>query len=203
MTESKGQTATSIPGQRWALNSVALNKFLACLDGDVERAGEQYETIRLALIKFFDWRRAHFPEDLADETLNRVMRKIDEGETLRDVPTYCLGVARFVWRESLKNPDQRRADLAELKQHAAPAQTFLTEADERQSCFEHCLNELPLENRQLILRYYQDERRQKINQRVALAARLGIPLNALRSRAQRIRDRLEQCIADCLEKAAT
>lgn len=188
--------------QQWKLSDSAFTAFLVCLDADPTRAGEQYETIRLALIKFFDWRRAHFPEELADETLNRVMRKIAEGETLREIPTYCLGVARFVWRESLRSPDQHRVEIEDLTNHPAPAQTFLTEPDEQQSCFEHCLAELPLESRQLILRYYQDERRQKINQRLALAERLGIPLNALRSRAQRIRDRLEKCLADCLKKSA-
>ncbi len=194
---------SSTTKQQWTLSGAALAKLLACLDADAERAGEQYEAIRLALVKFFDWRRAHFPEDLADETLNRVIRKIDEGETLRDLPTYCLGVARFVWRESLRSPDHLRADIEELASHAAPAQTSLTETDERQSCFEHCLEALPLESRQLILRYYQDERRQKIDQRLALAVRLGIPLNALRSRAQRIRGQMAQCIAECLKKAVT
>jgi DNA-directed RNA polymerase specialized sigma24 family protein len=35
---------------------------------------------------------------------------------------------------------------------------------------------------------------------VALAERLDIPLNALRSRAQRIRDKLEQCVTRCGRK---
>jgi DNA-directed RNA polymerase specialized sigma24 family protein len=183
--------------QAWQLNDSALTALLVCLDTDAERAGEKYEVLRLKLIKFFDWRRAHYPEELADETLNRVMRKLDEGARLEDVSTYCLGVARFVWRESLRNPEQHHTDLEEAAAHAAPAAPDHTDL---QACFEHCLSELPLESRQLILRYYQDERRQKIDQRLALAEQLGIPLNALRSRAQRIRDRLEQCIADCQNK---
>lgn len=189
---------STTPKQRWALTREALAKFLACLDADVAQAGEQYEHIRLALLKFFDWRRAQFPEELADETLNRVIRKVHEGETLRDVPSYCLGVARLVWRESLKHPESRRAALAEIGPLAAP--TVEVAEDERQACFERCLQELPPENRQIILHYYQDERREKINNRLALTERLGIPLNALRSRVQRIRDRLEQCVVRCLKK---
>ena len=64
-----------------------------------------------------------------------------------------------------------------------------------------CLNELPTESNQLILQYYEDERRVKINNRQAMADRLGIPLNALRSRVQRIRDKLEQCITHCLSRS--
>lgn len=186
------------PKQRWSLTGEALTKFLACLDADATRAGEQYEHIRLTLVKFFDWRRAQFPEELADEALNRVIRKVEEGETLRDVPSYCLGVARLVWRESLKRPENQRADLEDIGPLAAPASE--NEEDERQACFERCLRELSPENRQIILQYYQDERRQKINNRLALTELLGIPLNALRSRVQRIRDRLEQCVMRCLKK---
>src|SRR5206468_2890114 len=101
---------------------------------DEARAGEKYERIRLALVKFFDWRRAHFPEELADEALNRVMRKVAEGETLRDVPTYCMGVARLVLLEALKRPESRRADLEEIGPLAAPAPADEGD-DERQTCF--------------------------------------------------------------------
>jgi hypothetical protein len=50
------------------------------------------------------------------------------------------------------------------------------------------------------MQYYQDEKRDKIDHRKGLAERLGIPLNALRSRAQRMRDRLEKCVSECVEK---
>jgi RNA polymerase sigma factor (sigma-70 family) len=183
---------------KWELTSEALAKFLACLDQDAERAGVRYESIRLALIKFFDWRGAPFPEELADESLNRVIRKVDEGESPRDMPTYCHGVARLVLLESLKRPESRRADIEELDQVAAPEQEI--EQDERLARFARCLSELSAESRQLILQYYQDERRSKINNRLSLAERLGIPLNALRSRAQRIRDKLEECVTRRVKK---
>src|SRR5262249_1573706 len=174
-------------------------KFLACLDPDSDRAGEKYEGLRLTLIKFFDWRGAHFPEECADETINRVIRKIDEGDTIRDIPTYCHGVARLVLLEKLKSPESKRADFEELPAAALVAREP-EEKDEKQDCFEGCLKELPVESRQLILQYYSDDKREKINRRLAIADRLGIPLNALRSRAQRIRNRLEECVNGCLKK---
>ncbi|HEY7179896.1 MAG TPA: sigma-70 family RNA polymerase sigma factor [Blastocatellia bacterium] len=183
----------------WTLSAEALARFLACLDPDSDRAGEKYESLRLTLMKFFDWRGAHFPEELADETINRVIRKIDEGQTFRDIPTYCHGVARLILLEKLKGPESRRADFEELPPAALVAPEP-EEKDERQDCFEQCLQELPVESRQLILQYYGEEKREKINRRLALAERLGVPLNALRSRAQRIRNRLEECVNGCLKK---
>ncbi len=174
-------------------------KLLAWLDPDSEKAGEKYEAIRQKLVKFFDWRGAHFPEDCADETLNRVTRKIDEGDAIQDVATYCHGVARLVFLETLKSPDNKRTDFEELPPLAA-AEPTVEEADARQECFNRCLRELPVVSQQVLLQYYQDEKRSKINNRLSLAERLGIPLNALRNRVQRLRDKLEQCIHRCLQK---
>ena len=66
-------------------------------------------------IKFFEWRGSFFPEELADETLDRTARKIDEGEVIeKNVIALALGVARFVFLETLKHPDNRRAAMEEL-----------------------------------------------------------------------------------------
>ncbi|MEW6734893.1 MAG: sigma-70 family RNA polymerase sigma factor [Acidobacteriota bacterium] len=180
------------------LTGGAFKRFLSCLDADTERAGEKYEAIRRKLVKVFDWRGAHFPEECADETINRIIRKLESGETIHDIPTYCYGIARLVFLETLKKPSNRKVSLDELNSVAAPP--LQEEENAQQECFERCLGKLPIETRQLILQYYQDERRDKINNRQALADRLGIPLNALRSRVQRIRDKLEQCITNCLGK---
>jgi RNA polymerase sigma factor (sigma-70 family) len=180
----------------WVLTGEAFERFLSSLDAEVERAGEKYEAIRRKLVKFFDWRGAQFPEDCADETINRVIRKLESGETIRDISTYCCGIARLVFLETLKRPDRRQVTLDDVKSVATSS--VQQEDSAQQECFEHCLTELPTESRQLILRYYQDERRHKINNRQALADGMGIPLNALRSRVQRIRDKLEQCTTRCL-----
>lgn len=68
----------------------------------------------------------------------------------------------------------------------------------RYECFERCLQSLPDENRDVILEYYQEEKRSKIDRRKTLAERLGVPLNALRIRACRIRAKLETCVGDCV-----
>lgn len=186
---------------KWELTAEAFAKLLAGFDPNAERAAAQYESLRLALVKFFDWQGAMFPEELADETFNRVARKLDEGVELQNATTYCHGVARLVLLESRKRAENRRAEFDEAISIADPREANGTaDDDERRSCFERCLNELPLENRRLVLSYYQHDKRQKIDGRQSLADQLGLPLNALRSRVQRIRDRLEQCVSRCLAR---
>lgn len=182
--------------REWVLTEGAFAKFLTCLDPDPARAGERYEELREALVKFMYWRGAHFPEELVDETFNRVARKLDEGGTIRDIPSYCHGVARLVFLQWRERPENRRVGLEELP----PLSTSVPEPepeDLRRECLNHCLRQLPEENRQLIIEYYRKERREKIDHRSLMAQRLGIPLTALRSRAQRIREKLERCILQC------
>lgn len=65
------------------------------------------------------------------------------------------------------------------------------------TCLERCLAELPDANRAIILGYYADERQTKIDGRQQLARNLGLTAAALRNRAQRLRDRLGDCIMRC------
>ena len=65
-------------------------------------------------------------------------------------------------------------------------------------CFERCLAEMPADGRALVVGYYDGERDRKIAHRRRLAASMGVSENALRSRVQRLRDRLETCIHTCL-----
>jgi DNA-directed RNA polymerase specialized sigma24 family protein len=186
---------------KWELTADAFAKLLNGFDSNPERAGAKYESIRLALVKFFDWQSAFFPEELADETFNRVARKLDEGFELHDPATYCHGVARLVLLESRKRVENRRAEFDETTKIAAKLEAVESLADdERRKCLDHCLNELPVESRHLVLSYYQHDKRQKIDRRQAMADQLGLQLNALRSRVQRIRDRLEQCVRRCMAR---
>ncbi|MFN0109544.1 MAG: RNA polymerase sigma factor [Blastocatellia bacterium] len=153
------------------------------------------------MLRLFDWRGAIDPTACADETLNRVIRKIGEGETIRDIPTYCQGVARLVLLETLRAQKQQNVSLETLPAHKLAAASPDTDEDSaRDECFQRCLQSLPATNRTLILRYYQNDRRARINHRQALVAELGIPINALRNRVQRIRARIEQCVNECLSK---
>lgn len=178
------------PDGRWSLTQESFDSLLAWLDSDRERAGRRYEEIRRRLIKIFACRGCHEPEDLADETINRVAKKVaDISATYEGDPAlYFYGVANKVHLESVK---KRPASPAPP---APQAEEFEREHD----CLERCMELLPPRNRELVLQYYHEERGAKIEHRQALADQLGIALNALRIRAHRIRMTLRRCVEACL-----
>src|SRR6185369_2624503 len=168
-------------------------RLLSRLATDREVAGAEYEKLRRMLVKIFDWRGASFPEECADETLNRVARKLDSGEIINDVVAYSHGIARLIFLESLKHPERTNVSLDVLP-NVATVSVEREVADKQLDCFNDCLGELPAASRELILEYYRDEKRGKIDNRARLAETLGIPINALRSRTLRVRQRLEECV---------
>ena len=185
--------------KQWTLTQEAFDSLLACLDQDRERAGEMYETIRRKLVKFFEWRHCRSPEDLADETLNRVTRRILEGEHVDDLPAYCYGVARLQHLELRKRPEFSPAALDEID--ALPL--FVPGGDRpdvKIECFNDCLDTLTARSREMLIRYYEEEGGAKSDNRRQLAEEMGIPLNALRIRVHRIRERLEACVGDCMRQ---
>lgn len=185
---------------RWTLNKTALDKLLSCFSSDREEAGAQYEVTRRKLIRFFEWRAVELPEDHADETINRVARRIEEGQKVENVQSYVYGVARMVFKEAVKERERAPLSLDNVPQGLnVPAPGPVDEPDRRLLCFDRCFESLPADHRQLILDYYQEERRAKIELRQQMADRLHIQVNALRIRAHRIRMTLETCIMSCLE----
>lgn len=179
------------------LTREGFDKFLFKLDSDRDAAGRKYEVLRSKLISYFDWRNSTFPEDHADEALNRVIRKLDAGEELRDVSTYVFGVARMMLLEIARRTQNERSALHELPT-ATPIDTESDETQERIDCLRQCLATLPQKSRELITEYYEGEGSAKIKRRKKLAANLGMQLNALRIRACRLREKLEECMGRCL-----
>jgi len=153
----------------WVLTQDAFDTLLDWLDADRERAGCKYESIRLRLIKIFTCRGCHEAEELADETINRVVARVVELAS-----GYEGDPALYFYGVSQKEPEY--------------------------DCLERCLEELSPDNRDLVLRYYQQERRAKIEHRKSLATELGIAVNALRIRAHRIRLVLQRCVRNCIEQ---
>src|SRR6185503_11175891 len=62
----------------------AFDKLLALFSFDRDEAGKIYEELRIRLIRFFEWRGCGSADTLADQTFDRVMRKIDEGEEIEN-----------------------------------------------------------------------------------------------------------------------
>lgn len=188
----------------WTLTREAFEQLLVAFDADRETAGDKYETIRRKLTEFFEARDSDEPYDHADEAINRVARRIAEGEEIRDLNSYFYGVARLVWLENLR---AREKDHTPLELAPTPTASDTSEQElnrqmreQRLSCLEGCLAKLPALNRTLIVEYYREEKGLKIEHRKRQAERLNTTLNGLRLRASRIRSELTHCVHSCVEQ---
>lgn len=176
------------------VRGAGLAPLLARLDPDAERAGEEFERLRRALTRFFDWRGADFPDECADETLDRLAAKVAEGTAVLDVPALAHGIARLVLLEDYRARGRREEIDGDLPDGGPRAPSRPEEAP----LLDHldaCLEGLEEQERDLVLSYYSEPAgRQKIESRRRLAGTLHLTDNALRSRVQRLRDRLEACV---------
>jgi RNA polymerase sigma factor (sigma-70 family) len=196
----------------WVLNREAFEALLVSLDPDPARAGDRYEQLRQALITFFECRGGSMPEELSDDTMNRVARRLSEGQRIEveNPASYFYGVARNVLREHWEA--RSRAPEPLENQPAAPRSPDPHSLREQRSerllkerrldALERCLDTLAANEQELIRLYYQGEAGVRIQARRHLAGRLGIAVNALRIRALRIRVKLEACVEGRLGAAA-
>ncbi len=182
-----------------AVSGESLERLLAILDPDRERAGRRFEHIRHRLVKFFTWHAAAYPDELADETIDRVMKQLGDGRQIggADPTPYFFGVARNVLRESWR---RRPADA---RSHPAPVPAPERRVDDdlaeaRSRCLDRCLERLAEPSRHLVLAYYSEGEGGGIPARKRLARELGISIYALRVRVHRLRARLEACVRACL-----
>ncbi len=168
------------------------DRLLRWLDPDPERAGLTYEKIRWRLVAILASRGCTRPEELADETIDRVARRVVDIQDsyVSDKAIYFLGVMNNVHHEYLKRPLPPRP--TELNDDV--------EAKEKtHRCLEKCLDKLTPNSRRMIERYYAEDKQAKIDLRKRIAQEFGISLGTLRLRALRIREKLQACIEHCMQ----
>jgi DNA-directed RNA polymerase specialized sigma24 family protein len=189
------------------LTPFAFSRLLEWLDDGVDSHGETYLEMRRRLVSYFDRRNRLSAEELADETLNRVGRTLEKTGAIAITPParYCYVIARYVLLEDFRRErihvpldGTRTLDVTTLRAIELPQPDEGTAIrEQRLECLDSCLQTLKREQRELVIEYYRDVRRQKIERRRELAARLGITMNALGIRACRIRGALEACVEAC------
>lgn len=190
------------------MSEAAFHKLLEWLDEDADSYGEKYLEMRRRLEEYFDRKNCPSAADLADDTLNRVARRLEEeGTIVSTAPArYCYTVAKFVFLETLHKGPPDSVSLAALSDHSRDrallsvesSESERKEAEEKQlRCLEQCLQRLEPDDRELISAYYHGEQRAKIENRQRLAERFALTSNALTIRACRIRRKLETCVREC------
>ena len=171
------------------------DRLLLWLDPDRERAGQIYERIRWRLVTILASRGCALAEELADETIDRVARRVADIEQtyVGDKAIYFLGVMNNVHHEFLRRPATPR--LLPIEDDAEQRELI-------HLCLDKCLDHLAPYSRQLIERYYAADKKAKIDLRKLIARELGLKPATLRIRALRIREKLQTCIEACLKRAA-
>jgi len=181
-------------GDRRSVGASGFARLIEALHDDPHQAAHEYERLRRALIKFFDWRGAWPSDECTDEVFDRLAHKLED-TVVHDVRKYAYGIARLVLLEHRRAPASSPIDDAPVEfMTTTPSGGDDSQLDE---CFDRCLAELPDDSRHVVLRYYEGERSAKIANRRRLASALGVTDTALRNRVQRLRDRLEQCVRAC------
>ena len=182
------------------LTRLQLEALLRRLDPDRDCAGQKYEDIRRKLIRFFRWNGCCLEEDLADATFDRVAQKLASVE-VRDVAAFVWGVARNVALEAGKRRPPSALDaLPRGKEpHTGHAEGCIIAEREKQrrlQCLQACVDGLAAVDRDLLLQY--ESCAGEGLRPHALAERLGLTIGALRTRAHRLRHRIEACSLRCL-----
>jgi DNA-directed RNA polymerase specialized sigma24 family protein len=169
-----------------------LDELFKLLEPDLQSTEKRYRQCRFKLIKFFAWKYCEDPDNLADETISRLVKKVRDGQRISaDNPySYVYGIATNVFREYLraKKKNTRLADIDEARETAVQPVT--------DDCKKLCFKQLPREKRELLARYYAGDDRGEI------AREQELTLNALRLQVHRIKQWLRRCREDCQKHSA-
>jgi len=166
--------------------------FLEWLSPDRDRAGEEYERLRFRLCTFFSQRQCSFADELADETINRVILKISE-ERIESKIAYCYGVAKNIYRESLRK-QRTHLDIDDVVIAAKEPQ----EPSFSSECLDQCLEKLSPDSRTLLLDYFSEANSAKIELHRRISESLKMTRTALRMRVMRSKQKLKICVQECM-----
>jgi RNA polymerase sigma factor (sigma-70 family) len=184
------------------LNPEAFQKLLSLLNSVTDNGETAYLNIYQKLINFFSFRGLNEPEIYADKVIDTVLRKISETDITFDEKYYTFFATiahnhlRDFWKlkkretslEDLKDKDKKDVDEIKLRQER-------DEKEQKFRCLNGCLVLLPPSDKDLIEKYYDSDKRE----RDELSKSLGISLKTLRVRILRLKEKLRECMTDCLK----
>ncbi len=176
------------------------NDLLAWFSENREEAGKKYEEIRNGLIRFFYLKGCADAEDLADETFNRVAAKfsvLDLSEKTKPLNVF-YGFASKIYLEYSNSPKKMEVEFNALFHAPVITEDAAAEAVEKKhECLRKCLANLPIEESDLVIEYYNSGKGEKVRHRKELAEKSGIKSGTLQIKVYRLRKILRKCIEKC------
>jgi hypothetical protein len=179
--------------------------FLNLLDSDREKAGLKYEEIRHRLMRVFYARGCPPAEELADESIDRAIKKIYQMTYAfeGDPALYCYRVAGNVFLEFTRKPkfvELKEVEIVQIQKDKYAEEQFQLEI--QLNCLNKCLRKLHVEDRRLIESYYRESKNNKIKEkRRVLAEKHSTSVPILKVRILRLRKTLRLCCKKCIESS--
>jgi hypothetical protein len=167
---------------------------------DRNAAAKLYLATHGNLTAFFRYHYCSLPEDMADETMNRVAKKLPPLNEGCNQIHVLLGFARNVLREwrdydVISGAEELSGDEPAPADEAPGAD----EAEIRAACLGKCMSALP--EGDLLLEYHNYEADGKIAHRKAMAEARRCSLNSLRLKVSRLKSDVAKCVRRCCQSS--
>jgi DNA-directed RNA polymerase specialized sigma24 family protein len=188
---------------RSVLTADQFDALLYRLAPERDAAAAVYVQLRRRLASVFAYRGCANPDELADEAMDRLARKVlEDPQSISNPQRLLFAMAWKIMQESFRQP--RSVDLPDDWESTETNRPAPPEEDEGrgQDCLESCLGWLPDGDRSVIVAYFEHEKRAKISHRMDIAKELGISANALRLKVHRIVVQLRTCVTECMDRRA-
>lgn len=172
------------------------------LETDREQAGILYEEIRQGLIRFFRFRGCNDEDVLADETFNRVAKKVltFDAEKKAEPSVIIYGFAKNIFLEYRSRRLKEIEFKPDLNYHRSDYKSGFDFEENCLKCLDCCLKKLSETDNRLIIEYYSENKSAKIDLRKKLAEELELNAGTLHTKIYRIRINLKKCIQKCLDE---
>ena len=150
---------THSPGERAggvSFTTLSWNRLLEWLDNGVDSYGQSYLEMRRRLLVYFSRRERPFADELADETLTRVARTLEqEGRMVMTPPArYCFTVARFVLLEDARHKRRLvRFNESRVRRSMLVKTTVDDQQQQQLDRLDGLLGTLPPDHRHLIVEH--------------------------------------------------
>lgn len=185
---------------RWTITRDSFAALLLKLGSNPFESGVRYEALRSRLMLYFSRKCLDFPEELADDVLDRLTRRLADGTEVGSIEGFALGIARHVALEQAKKPFQLQV-LEDDFFANIPAASSTPSEEERLEGMERCLACLPAADVELLTRYYVGDGGSLIGARKDIAEKLGVSPAAVRQRVFFLRRRLQKCMEQYAARA--
>ena len=169
--------------RRMAIEKPLGDHVLSLFDGeDRRRAEEKYLLFRSKLIWYFDRHNCECPDDLADETLYRIVRAVSNGTEI-----YAKNPFAFFWAvaENVRREERKHHKSEPLENDQSVSRESPSSLEDKIYLKECMKATLSSEEENLLRRFYLDGCQRT-------AERLGVSLPNLRVKVHRIRNKVRK-----------